>query len=85
MDNNNFTKRMIVEKIHEFIPTNKVNFVKKPGTDPRNYRVNFSKLKEQLGYDCQFTVEDGIREIIDQLKNNIEDKSDQLGNYQVRL
>lgn len=85
MDNNNFTKRMIVEKIQEFIPTNKVNFVKKPGTDPRNYRVNFSKLKEQLGYDCQFTVEDGIREIIDQLKNNIEDKSDQLGNYQVRL
>tara|TARA_Y100000590_G_scaffold455912_1_gene605440 strand:+ start:4373 stop:5356 length:984 start_codon:yes stop_codon:yes gene_type:complete len=85
MDNNNFTKRMIVEKIQEFIPTKRVYFVNKPGTDPRNYRVNFSKLKEQLGYQCQFSVEDGIKEIINQLENNIEDKNDQLGNYQVRL
>ena len=85
MDNNNFTKRMIVEKIMEFIPSQQVNFVNKPGTDPRNYRVNFSKLRKLLGYQCQFSIEDGIKEIIKQLENIVEDQNAQLGNYKVRI
>ena len=85
MERNNFTKRMIVEKIQEFIPSHKVKFVKKTGTDKRNYRVNFSKLKNLLDFQCKISVEEGIKEIIDHLDNNIDDVNSQLGNYKVRI
>ena len=87
IDSNNFTKRMIVEKIQELIPSDTVQFINKTGTDPRNYRVNFSKLKNLLGFQCKISVEDGIKEIIDHLENdnNDDDKKFQLGNYLVRL
>ena len=87
IDSNNFTKRMIVEKIQELIPSDTVQFINKTGTDPRNYRVNFSKLKNLLGFQCKISVEDGIKEIIDHLENdnNDDDKNSQLGNYLVRL
>jgi hypothetical protein len=29
----------------------------------RNYRVNFGKVSEALGFDCQYTLDYGIAEI----------------------
>lgn len=36
--------------------------------DRRNYRVNFSRMKNELGFECETTLEDGIREIYEALK-----------------
>ena len=88
IDSNNFTKRMIVERIHELIPSDNVKFINKTGTDPRNYRVNFSKLKSILGFKCKISVEDGIKEIIDHLEEFKEDKYDAVdnfGNYKIKI
>ena len=38
------------------------------GSDPRNYRVSFKKVKEVLGFEPNFTVEEGIKELIEALK-----------------
>jgi hypothetical protein len=32
-------------------------------SDHRNYRVNFSKVSEVLGFDCRHTLDEGIGEI----------------------
>jgi hypothetical protein len=32
-------------------------------SDRRNYRVSFEKIRNQIGFECQWVLEDGIREI----------------------
>jgi nucleoside-diphosphate-sugar epimerase len=61
--NENYQKKMIVEEIKKFIPDAKIKYVPKT-EDPRDYRVNFTKIREQLGFKITRTVSDGIKEII---------------------
>ena len=58
----NYQKQMIVDEIVKQIPGAQVKYVSK-NEDPRDYRVNFSKIKEQLGFELMFTVPQGIRQI----------------------
>ena len=69
-DINNFTKRMIVDEILKLIPEGRVKYGEN-GSDPRNYRVSFLKVENQLGFKPQFTVRQGIRELIDALRIGI--------------
>ncbi len=68
-DNNNFTKKQIVEQIFKFISSNKVTFTEKK-MDPRNYKVNFSKIYKVLNFKIKYSVNDGIEEMINFFKNN---------------
>ncbi len=85
-DENNFTKRMIVDKILKHKNSDYVEFISKKGSDPRNYRVNFEKLNSVFNYKCKHSVEDGIKEILkhlDNLKKNNFDTEEILGNYRI--
>ena len=68
-DNNNFTKKQIVEQIFKFIPGEKVSFTEKK-RDPRNYKVNFSKINKILNLKIKYNVNDGIKEMINFFKKN---------------
>lgn len=72
---NNFTKQGLVELIKAYVPDVKINY---SGTynDPRDYRVDFSKARQVLGFEPEYTVEDGIVEIINALDNHIFDNID---------
>lgn len=61
---NNFTKQMIVDAILEAVPQGKVRY-QEQGADPRNYRVDFTKVRERLHFEPAFTVGDGIAELVD--------------------
>ncbi|WP_340153102.1 NAD(P)-dependent oxidoreductase [uncultured Marivirga sp.] len=85
-DVNNFTKKMIVDTIQKHIPNAKIKFGEK-GSDPRNYKVSFNKVKEVLDFEPRFLVEDGIKELTDALKvgiykDSLENKS-KYGNYEI--
>ena len=85
-DGNNLTKRMIIEKILKYKNSSNIQYVDKEGSDKRNYRVNFSKLNKIFNYNCKFSVDDGIKEIIDHLEKLKEDKynvDDNFGNYKI--
>jgi nucleoside-diphosphate-sugar epimerase len=71
-DQNNFTKRMIVEKVLNFCPNSRVVYRDKGG-DPRNYIVDFSKVRKKLGFLPKYSVEDGISEISVAVKSGIFD------------
>ena len=58
----NYTKQMIVDEIVKQIPTSRIRYVRKE-EDPRDYRVDFSKVRDVLGFKITRTVPDGIREI----------------------
>jgi nucleoside-diphosphate-sugar epimerase len=63
---NNFTKKMIVDTIIEYIPEARIKFGAN-GSDPRNYKVSFQKVRETLNFEPKYTVKDGIEELIEAL------------------
>jgi nucleoside-diphosphate-sugar epimerase len=68
--------------ISEIIPGAKID-LQKDMTDQRNYRVSFDKIRNTLDFRCDKTIQDGIIEINDAIKNRkIEDYHDALfSNY----
>lgn len=58
----NYEKQEIVDEVRKLVPDLKVEYVDK-GTDLRSYRVNFDKIKKDLGYEVSMRVPDGVREI----------------------
>ncbi len=58
----NYQKKMIVDEVMKLIPDAKIKYVSK-NEDPRDYRVNFDKIKNKLGFKLMFTVRDGIAQI----------------------
>jgi len=62
-DKNNFTKKMILDSITSKIDTSKIIF-NQNDSDPRNYKVNFNKIKKTLDFEPQYSIEMGISELI---------------------
>jgi nucleoside-diphosphate-sugar epimerase len=58
----NYQKKMIVDEVKKLIPDAQIKYVSK-NEDPRDYRVNFDKIKNKLGFKLMFTVPDGIAQI----------------------
>jgi nucleoside-diphosphate-sugar epimerase len=66
----NYQKAMLADELLKIIPEAKISFVSKQ-EDPRDYRVDFSKIKNELGFKLTRTVPDGMREICRILKDGI--------------
>ncbi len=85
-DINNSTKKMLIDEIIKIIPDAKVKF-QKHGSDPRNYRVSFVKVKQVLDFEPQFSIQDGIKELLEALKLNIfkdvQECKNFYGNYEI--
>jgi nucleoside-diphosphate-sugar epimerase len=85
-EENNLRKADIVKAIQETISRGNVRF-QEHGSDPRNYRVSFKKVRETLGFVPEFTVRDGIKELIDaineQLFSRVDETRNFYGNYEI--
>lgn len=84
-DTNNCTKRMLVNLILKYMPDGNVEF-QENGTDPRNYRVNFQKVKSKLYFTPSYSIEDGVREVVNAIKNGFfrgDLKHSFYGNYEI--
>jgi nucleoside-diphosphate-sugar epimerase len=57
----NFTLRELAEKVLAEFPQTRVEYIE--NSDRRNYRVSFEKIHNQIGFECKWNMEDGIREI----------------------
>ena len=66
----NYNKGMVIEEVCKVVPNVKVDYVES-SEDPRDYRVNFDKIKNELGYTITKKVPDGVREIYTLLKTGI--------------
>ena len=85
-DENNFTKKMIIDLINGHIDDTKIEY-KKGGFDPRNYRVSFKKIEQALGFKAQFSADDSIKNLIEAIGNklydDIENRRNFYGNYEI--
>jgi nucleoside-diphosphate-sugar epimerase len=77
---NNFNKQAVVDEILRHFPNAPVRY-KEQGSDPRNYKVNFSKIKRVLDFEPEYTVADGIKELIGALQQNIFSRVEQQRNF----
>jgi len=59
----NYQKQMIVDEIKKQLPDCKIKYVKKD-EDPRDYRVSFEKIQNELGFEISKKVEDGVAQVI---------------------
>ncbi len=68
----NFQKRQLVEMIRPYAPDAVVEFVFK-AEDPRDYRVSFARITDQIGFKITRTVAEGIAEIAHLVRDNVID------------
>ena len=61
-DEQNMSIRELAERIKSRVPEAKLKFIKEK-EDDRSYRVSFRKIKEKLGFNAKYTIEDAIEEI----------------------
>jgi nucleoside-diphosphate-sugar epimerase len=66
----NYRKGQIMEEVCKVVPNVNVIYVDS-SEDPRDYRVNFDKIKNELGYSITKRVPDGVQEIYKLLKSGI--------------
>ncbi len=66
----NVRKLDLAEMIQRLVPGTKLEYVKRE-VDPRSYRVDFTKLQQSLGFLPQWTIENGIKELHQALKDGL--------------
>jgi len=66
----NFQKQQLVEMIRPYAPDALVEFVHKT-EDPRDYRVSFARITNQLGFKATRTVAQGIAEVARLVQENV--------------
>jgi len=85
-DENNYTKAMIIDEILSHID-GKVSYVEK-GSDPRNYRVSFAKIKNVLGFEPRHSVKAFVPELIEAVQSGLYLRAGEIpgyyGNFDVR-
>ena len=60
---NNYTKRQIADIIKKYMPKARIEIIN-ASNDPRNYRVDFEKVRKTLNFVPKVNLEQGIREIL---------------------
>lgn len=66
----NYQKKMLAEELQHLVPDLRVKYVHKD-EDPRDYRVSFSKIRQELGFSITKKVPVGMRELIQILRDGI--------------
>jgi nucleoside-diphosphate-sugar epimerase len=83
---NNYTKKMIVEALLEKIPNCQIHYDQND-SDPRNYRVDFSKVKQYLNFEPMYDLNYGIDELLAEFEKgkyiDLIENSTKYGNYEL--
>ena len=82
--NENYTKKMIADELLRLIPEGKIKYIKKD-EDPRDYRVKFEKIRNDLGFTISKTVPQGMEEILRSIKLGIIEDPDNQRFYNIPI
>jgi nucleoside-diphosphate-sugar epimerase len=63
----NYRKADVVSCVQARVPSGTVRFVPRD-EDPRDYRVNFDRVRDELGFAPRRTVPDGVEEVVAALR-----------------
>jgi soluble cytochrome b562 len=74
-DDQNFQMRSLAYRVRDRIPQATIEMATSD-PDNRSYNVHFSRIREELDYKTQYTVEDGVDEIREALASGLLDPDD---------
>lgn len=63
----NYTIEQVAAMVKNVVPEAEVN-VAPLGEDPRNYRVDAGKISDRLGFRARWSLEEGVRQVVDALR-----------------
>ena len=66
----NYTIQQAGEIVHQCVPTAEIVNMGSD-IDRRNYRVSFDKIRNVLGYTAQWTIEQGVQQVIDAIRTGL--------------
>ncbi len=64
----NYRLKQVAGIIEDIVPGVRVEFVD-GSRDNRNYRVNFDKIRNRLGFSAEYTIRDSVRDILSADRN----------------
>lgn len=67
-ENNNKTVKEIAETVKKFLPETEIEYRKAQPTDRRDYKISCQRLKNVIGWEAKYSLEDGIKELIEELR-----------------
>ena len=86
-EKNNYTKKMILDVISSKIIDCEIEY-NQNDSDPRNYKVDFNKVKKVLDFSPNYSIEMGVEELISAFKFGLFGESikykNQYGNYSIK-
>lgn len=62
---NNLTVAEIAEGVAQTVPGSTLLITGENGPDPRSYRVDFSRARDELGFEAQWTIPAGAKELFE--------------------
>lgn len=66
----NFQKQQLADMLKSHVPDAVIEYVRKD-EDPRDYRVSFEKIKQNIGFKTEHTVGNGIQEVVRLVESGI--------------
>lgn len=67
-EKNNKTVKEIAKIVKAQLPETKINMSPGQPSDRRDYRINCQKLKNIIGWEAEYSIEDGIKELIEKFE-----------------
>jgi len=81
----NYRVLEIAESVRKVVGKEGVEIVTRPTTDNRSYHISSEKIKRELGFQPQHTIEDAIRDLRDAFKaGKIPNPLDDIRYYNVK-
>ncbi|MCP4351321.1 MAG: NAD(P)-dependent oxidoreductase [Desulfobacterales bacterium] len=80
----NYTKKMIADELLRQLPEGRIKYVQKD-EDPRDYRVRFDKIKNELGFRISKTVPEGIKDVTESIRLGIIHNPNDQRYYNIQL
>lgn len=65
----NYTVKEVAKLVENIVPDSRVEFAEGVTKDNRSYKVDFNKIKEKIGFNTDWTVKRGIKEMYDILES----------------
>ena len=82
----NYQVRDLAEIVDAAVPGAHIEYAEGGGPDPRSYRVDCSKIETQLpGYEPEWTVEKGVKELVDAFSERDLDSTEFLSERYFRI
>ena len=67
-NDDNYTVREIAEKVERIVPNSKIEYSENANKDSRSYKVNFDKISNELNFKTKWTLNKGIEDIYEKMK-----------------